>query len=87
MQSTIKVTTTDVWATYKERSKQTTAAQNLLAKITSKKMIKATNATAQAIAKATENTNYLQSLNLNSNLRISNLEYQLENMNKKPTKS
>jgi hypothetical protein len=50
-------------------------------------MIKATNATAQAIAKATENTNYLQSLNLNSNLRISNLEYQLENMNKKPTKS
>jgi hypothetical protein len=70
----MKVATVDIWTTHKEKSKQTIAAQNLLSKITSEKMIKATNATAQAITKATENINYSQSLNLNNNLRISNLE-------------
>jgi len=64
----------DVWYMHKEKSKQTNAAQNLEARIMSTKMIDATNTTAQAIAKATENINYSQSINLNNNLRISNLE-------------
>jgi hypothetical protein len=54
----MKITTTDVWNTYKEKSKQTTVAQNLQAKILSTKMINATNTTAQAIAKAMEKANY-----------------------------
>jgi len=70
----MKVAIVDVWTTHKEKSKRTIAAQNLLSKITSEKIIKATNATALAIAKATESTNYSQSLNLHNNLRISNLE-------------
>jgi hypothetical protein len=76
----------DVWYIHKEKSKQTNAAQNLEARIMSTKMIDATNTTAQAIAKATENTNYSQSINLNNNFRISNLEKSVRKHEQKANK-
>ncbi len=58
-------------------NKHTTAAQNLKAKMKSIQTINATEATAQAIAGATESIDLTKSRDLNANLRLKNLEKQV----------
>jgi len=79
----LKVTTIDTWTFHKERNKHNTAAQNLKAKMISIQTSSATEATAQAIAKATENINSMNAKDLNSNLRITNLEKEIRKQDQK----
>ena len=79
----IKITTIDTWAFHKERNKHTTAAQNLKAKMNSLQIITATEATAHAIAKATENVSITNSKDLTANLRLSTLEKQVRKQDQK----
>ncbi len=79
----LKMTTIHVWDFQKEKNKHTMAAQNLRAKMSSLQMINATEATAHAIAKATENINITNTKDLTSNLRLSNLEKQVRKQDQK----
>jgi len=79
----IKITTIDTWTLHKERNKHTTAAQNLKAKMNSLQIITATEATAHAIAKATENVSITNSKDLTTNLRLSTLEKQVRKQDQK----
>ena len=79
----LKITTIDTWLFQKERNKQTTAAQNLKAKMASIRTTQATEITAQAIARATESLDLMKSKDLSTNLRISNLEKQIRKQEQK----
>jgi len=70
----MRTTTIDVWKHYNRKTLQTTAMNNLKAKITAFETIRATAATAAAITKATENLQETESRNIQDNLRITNLE-------------
>jgi hypothetical protein len=74
----LRISTTVIWSTHKEKLKQTMAASNLKAKLQSLATINATDATANAINRATENLNVSNQLNLNTNLRISTVEKTLK---------
>jgi tellurite resistance protein len=67
-------TTVDLWKHNKLIMVQTTAASNLKAKITALETVKATAATAAAIARATEKLQDIESRTMPENLRITNLE-------------
>jgi len=82
----LKMTTIHVWDLQKEKNKHTMAAQNLRAKMSSLQMINATEATAHAIAKATENINITNTKDLTSNLRLSTLEKQVRKQDQKLNK-
>ena len=73
----LKITTINTLLFQKEMNKHTTAAQNLKAKMKSIQTINATEATAQAIARATESIDLTKSRDLNANLRLKNLEKQV----------
>jgi hypothetical protein len=79
----LKITTIETWLFQKERNKQTTAAQNLKAKMASIRTTQATETTAQAIARATESLDLMKSKDLSTNLRISNLEKQIRKQEQK----
>jgi len=70
----LKVSTLGAWHLHSEQNKQALAAANMKSKLKSLQTISASHATALAITKATETFNHQQSLNANTNLRISNLE-------------
>jgi hypothetical protein len=70
----LKISTLGAWHLHLEESKQITAAANMKSKLKSLQTINASAATALAISKATENFNHQQSLDIKTNLRISNLE-------------
>jgi len=70
----IKITTIDVWSFYKNKSKQIHAGDSLKAKMATFETIDATSNTLQAIAKATKNFDDSQNQNLETKLRLSNLE-------------
>jgi hypothetical protein len=70
----IKITTIDVWFFYKNKSKQIHAGDSLKAKMATFETIDATSSTLQAIAKATKNFDDSQKQNLETQLRLSNLE-------------
>jgi hypothetical protein len=70
----LRHTATKLWQHYKEKMKQSTAAQKFKAKMKSLEIINASTATAQAIAKATNALEHNEALNVNTSLRISNLE-------------
>jgi len=70
----IKICTIDIWHFNKEKTRQTTAANNLKLKMKSIDTSTATVATARAISKATDAINIAQSTELKTNLRLSNLE-------------
>ena len=70
----IKIATIDVWSFYKNKSKQIHAGDSLKAKMAAFETIDATSNTLQAIAKATKNFNDSQNQNLETKLRLSNLE-------------
>jgi hypothetical protein len=68
------ITTVDIWKAHTERNKLTSAALNLKTKRKSLEVFNITASTATAIAKAQDNINETQTQNLNSSLRITNLE-------------
>jgi len=70
----LRHTTIKLWQHYKENMKQLTAAQKFKAKMKSLDIINASTATAQAIAKATNTLEHNEAININTSLRISNLE-------------
>jgi hypothetical protein len=70
----IKICTIDIWHFYKEKTRQTTAANNLKLKMKAIGNSTATVATALAISKATDTINLAQSADVKTNLRLSNLE-------------
>jgi hypothetical protein len=70
----IKITTIDVWSFYKNKSKQIHAGDSLKAKMATFETIDATSSTLQAIAKAAKNFDDSQNQNLETQLRLSNLE-------------
>jgi tellurite resistance protein len=70
----LRFTTIGVWHCYHDITRQTITAAKLKARMQSLETTKATMATAQAIAKATNNLESNQKLTANTNLRISNLE-------------
>jgi len=79
----VQATTIEVWTHYKDRVKNTTAAQNLKARMKSKEATSITAATALAIAKATDNIDAANSQQLTSILRISNLEKSVKRQDQK----
>jgi hypothetical protein len=70
----LSITTIDIWENHKEKDKLASAALNLKAKRKSLETTSITASTANAIAKAHETINKNQFQNLNSALRITNLE-------------
>jgi len=70
----LKISTIEVWLDYQTRYKQLLAAENLKAKMLALNTVNATMATATAIMKATNNIQQAQDADLNTSLRISNLE-------------
>jgi hypothetical protein len=73
----LKISTLGAWHLHLEQSKQVMAAANMKSKLKSLQTINASAVTALAITKATENLNHQQSLDVKTNLRISNLERDL----------
>jgi hypothetical protein len=70
----LRATTTNLWHSYKEKTKHISALNNLQSKLASQDTFKATAATSAAIAKASEQFDKSQNTNLHTNLRLSNLE-------------
>ena len=70
----LQFTTIGIWKAHKERSKKTTAGLNLSSKMKAMDTLSATEATALAITKATENVEMSQLTTSEANLRIENLE-------------
>jgi len=70
----LKISTIEVWLDYQTRYKQLLAAENLKAKMLALNTVNATTAMATAIMKATNNIQQAQDADLNTSLRISNLE-------------
>jgi hypothetical protein len=70
----LRFTTINLWLHYQEKDKQATAAFNLESKMTALESANASELTAIAIAKATEKIDNDHSLNVNTSLRLSNLE-------------
>ena len=70
----LSITTIDTWEAHKEKDRLATAALNLKAKRKSLDATNITASTANAIAKAHDTISNTQSQNLNSSLRITNLE-------------
>jgi hypothetical protein len=71
---TIRFTTVYLWLQHKEKERQATASLNLTSKITSIESTNASELTAMAIAKASNKITNDDSLNINANLRLNNLE-------------
>jgi len=70
----LRFATIGIWHCYHNIARQTVTAAKLKARMQSLEITKATTATAQAIAKATNNLESNQKLTANTNLRISNHE-------------
>jgi hypothetical protein len=70
----LKVSTLGAWHLHLEHTKQALAAAKMKSKLKSLQTISASTATAIAITKAPEKFDYQQSLDIKTNLRISNLE-------------
>jgi hypothetical protein len=82
----LKTTTLTLWAHNIRSTQQTNAVNNLKARLTALETINATQATAFAIARATEELNEKSSQDEHKEIRLSNLEKSLSPMNKKQTK-
>lgn len=87
----LRFTTVFIWAHHVHQTKQITAANNLTQKIKRLEFTNASEATALAIAKATENIDSEKSINLHTELRLNNLEKairrQEQNTNETKTKN
>jgi hypothetical protein len=70
----LRLSTIYIWETHTEKLKLSEAATNLKSKILAIETTNASETTALAIQRATENINNTNQLNLNTNLRLSNLE-------------
>jgi len=70
----IRLTTSGLWSYHKTKMKQYTASNNLKLKMLENETISASEATALALTKATEQAKLLNETNLNTNLRLINLE-------------
>ena len=70
----LRMTTVTLWNYHKEKMKESQAANNIKAKMDAFRTSKATEATAEAIAKATASFSDTQTQNLQTKLRVSNLE-------------
>jgi hypothetical protein len=70
----LQSTTSGIWKSYKDMTKKATAGINLSSKMKTLESLNATEATALAIAKATENAEAFQLSTSEANLRIQNLE-------------
>jgi hypothetical protein len=70
----MRFTTIYLWMHIKTNEKHTSAALNLESKIMAIETTRASELTAAAIVKATDKIDYDHSLNLNSSLRLNNLE-------------
>jgi len=70
----LHLTLIDLWEIHTNKQRQTTAANILKSRMKAMETVKATESTALAIAKATEQLNNSNSLNLHTNLRVTNLE-------------
>jgi hypothetical protein len=80
------ITTVDIWKAHTERNKLTLAALNLKTKRKSLEVFNITASTATAIAKAQDNINEAQIQNLNSSIRITNLEKSFRKQEQKTDK-
>ena len=74
----LRTTTVDIWSAHTGKLKQSLAALNLKARLQSLSTIEATDATAAAVNRAIDNINKANHLNLNTNLRLANLERNLK---------
>jgi len=74
----LRLTLIDLWEIHTNKQRQTTAANILKSRMKAMETVKATESTALAIAKATEQLNNSNSLNLHTNLRVTNLERSLK---------
>jgi len=89
----IRITTSGLWSYHKTKMKQHTASNNLKLKMLENETISASEATALALTKATEQDKIINETNLNTNLRLINLEKglrrqehktnEIQNLNKK----
>jgi len=79
----LKISTIDIWQSYKNKLRQQTAALKLEAKMCAGEAINASAATALAITKATEAAESMNSQNLQNTLRLSNLEKALKRQEQK----
>jgi len=70
----LKITTIELWQAYTYKVKQLNAANNLKAKMTPLQVIEASAATAEAIARATSLVDENHEQDLQTKLRLSNLE-------------
>jgi hypothetical protein len=70
----LKISTIRIWTTYDSTVKQNIAASNLTSKIKAMETITASEATAEAITKASQNIEKTQSANLATSIRLANLE-------------
>ncbi len=73
----LKISTLGAWHLHLEQSKQVIAAANMKSKLKSLQTINASAATALAITEAIKSFNHQQSLDIKTNLCISNLERDL----------
>jgi len=80
------ITTVEIWKAHTERNKLTSAALNLKTKRKSLEVFNITASTATAIAKAQDNINGTQIQNLNSSIRITNLEKSFRKQEQKTDK-
>jgi len=69
-----RVTTVNLWNSHKDKIKQNQLANNIKAKMDAFRTSKATEATAEAITKATTSFSDAQTQNLQTKLCVSNLE-------------
>jgi hypothetical protein len=74
----LRITMIDLWEVHTNKQRQITAANILRSRMKAMETVKATESTAIAIAKATEHINNSNSANLNTNLRVTNLERSLK---------
>jgi hypothetical protein len=79
----MRITTINLWQYHKEKEKNTTAALNLKSKIMALESIKASELTAMAITRATENIDNNNNLSLSANLRLNNLEKSIRRQEQK----
>jgi hypothetical protein len=79
----IKIATIEIWQDYKQKTKQIETSNKLKAKMASLETSSASAATAQAISNATAKITNTQEQNLQTALRLSNLEKALKRQEQK----
>jgi hypothetical protein len=74
----LRITMIDLWEVHTNKQRQITAANILRSRMKAMETVKATESTALAITKATQHISNSNSLNLNTSLRVTNLERSLK---------